>query len=122
MIKHLFLSLIFFLTVIVGWSQNEPDSIKSTEIPECENFAYNSSYLIMRYYKNHDYDSALLVLNDWQTACGASEPIYRTRILLAIRDNAFDETIYDSTMVDYVLNYINRMEVLFWLCPYKRRL
>jgi hypothetical protein len=110
MIKHLFLSLIFFLTALVGWSQNEPDSITSADIPECENIAYNSSYLIMKYYKNHDYDSALLVLNDWQTACGASEPIYRTRILLAIRDNAFDETIYDSTMVDYVLNYINRME------------
>ena len=64
----------------------------------------------MKFYKIQDYDSALLVLNDWQTACGPSEPITRTRILLAINDHAFDETIYDSTIVDDVLNYIHRME------------
>jgi len=72
--------------------------------------AYNSTRLIIKYYKIQDYDSALLVLNDWQTACGISEPITRTRILLSINDHAFDENIYDSTIVDDVLNYMQRME------------
>jgi hypothetical protein len=110
MIKKLIACVLFLFSTLLSWSQAEIDSLSSEDDISCEEIAYNSTYLISKYYKNHDYDSALLVLNDWQSECGASEPIYRTRILLAINDHAFNETIYDSTMVDYVLNYMNRIE------------
>jgi hypothetical protein len=131
MIKKLVISLYLLLQVFSVWSQIRPDTvqIKSDTMQiksdtaqiysdttraefsnEYEFVAYNLTNLIMKYYMIQDFDSALLVLNDWQTACGASEPITRTRILLAISDHAFDETIYDSTIVDDVLNYVYRME------------
>jgi len=131
MVKKLIISLLIFFQAFAAWSQIKTDTtqIKTDSVQiktdsaqifsdttrteyynDYEYVAYNSTYLIMKYYKIHDYDSALLVLNDWETACGASEPITRTRILLAINDNAFDESIYDSTIVDDVLNYIYRME------------
>ena len=90
--------------------QIKRDTTRKEFSSDYEYFAYNATNLIMKYYKIQDFDSALLVLNDWQTECGASEPITRTRILLALNDHAFDENIYDSTIVDDVLNYIYRME------------
>jgi hypothetical protein len=138
MVKKLIISLMILFQAFAVWSQIKTDTTKlktdtvqfktdTTQIRtdttqiysdsivneyynEYEFAAYNSTKLIMKYYQVQDYDSALLVLNDWQTACGASEPITRTRILLAINDNAFDESVYDSTIVDDVLNYIYRME------------
>jgi hypothetical protein len=110
MVKKLTVCMLFVFIAYQSWSQSEADSIHTNDEVTCEDIAYNSTYLIMKYYYNQDYDSALLVLNDWQSECGASEPIYRIRILLAINDHAFDETIYDSSMVDYVLNYLKRIE------------
>jgi hypothetical protein len=110
MVKALIISLIFLFEGAYAWSQSSSDTTRNEEVPECEIVAYNSTRLIMMYYDNQEFDSALLVLNDWQTACGISEPVVRTRILLAISDNAFDEDIYDSTYVDDALNYIQRME------------
>ena len=110
MIKALIINLIFLFPAISAWSQANSDTIKPDERSGCEWIANNSSRLIMKYYNVRDLDSALLVLNDWQTACGISEPIVRTRILLAISDNAFNENIYDSTIVDDVLNYMQRIE------------
>lgn len=110
MFKTLFVSLLFLFPAIFAWSQTNSDTLKAEVSSDCEIVAYNSTRLIIKYYKIQDYDSALLVLNDWQTACGVSEPITRTRILLSINDHAFDENIYDSTIVDDVLNYMQRME------------
>jgi hypothetical protein len=110
MIRSLSIGLLVLFQAITAWSKTVPDSLQPYEPTDCEYIAYQSTSLIIKYYKVHDYDSALLVLNDWQTACGESEPITRTRILLAINDHAFDENIYDSTIVDDVLNYMQRIE------------
>ena len=110
MVKALIISLMFLFEGAYVWSQSSSDTTRNEEVSDCEIVAYNSTGLIMKYYNNQEFDSALLVLNDWQTACGISEPVVRTRILLAINDNAFDENIYDSTIVDDALNYIQRME------------
>ena len=109
MIKALIINLIFLFPAISAWSQANSDTLKSEQSSGCEWIANNSTRLIMKYYKVQDFDSALLVLNDWQTACGISEPVVRTRILLAISDNAFNENIYDSTIVDDALNYMQRI-------------
>jgi hypothetical protein len=107
---RLLFCIFFIFPVINCWAQTDPDTLINNDTLSCENIASNSTYLIMNYYQNQDYDNALFVLNYWESECGASEPIYRTRILLAINDNAFDESIYNSAMVNYVLNYMMRME------------
>ncbi len=106
----LIICLLLLLHSGSAWCQN--DTVTEPEHNESDfaAIAWHSTSLIMKYYQAHDADSALLVLNDWQTACGPSEPITRTRILLAISDRAFEESIYDSTIVDDVLNYMRRIE------------
>lgn len=108
--KTLFICLLLFLHSGSAWCQNDTVTVPEHNVSDFASIAWHSTSLIMKYYKAHDADSALLVLNDWQTACGPSEPITRTRILLAISDRAFEESIYDSTIVDDVLNYMHRLE------------
>lgn len=110
MIKKIFLIVFIFLSVSTGFSQNGPDTLKVDETPDCENIAYNSSNLIMYFYAINDFDSLAITLNDWQQSCGLSEPIMRTRILFSILADTFSEQIYDSSMVDYMLNYMMRID------------
>jgi hypothetical protein len=91
-------------------AQNNSDTSDIRETQDCDTIAYNSTHLIVYFYTIQDYDSAEIVLNNWQSICGISEPILRTRILFAILKNSFSEALYDSTIVDYILNYMIRMD------------
>lgn len=110
MVKRLIICTFFIASVVFVFSQSKPDTLIIEESPYCETIAYNSTNLIMYFYTIQDYDSAEIVLNNWQSTCGISEPILRTRILFAILQNNFSEALYDSTIVDYVLNYMKRMD------------
>lgn len=110
MIKRLCIFIFLIVTASFAFSQSEPDTAIVDEVPECEVVAFNTTNLIMYFYAIQDYDSIEIVLNNWQSICGISEPIIRTRILFSILENNFRESIYDSTIVDYVFNYMKRMD------------
>jgi len=110
MFKRLFICFFLTLSVAFVFAQSKSDTLAEDEMTDCETIAYNSTSLIKYFYAVHDYDSIEIILNNWQSICGISEPIVRTRILFAILDNTFNETLYDSTIVDDVLNYIKRMD------------
>ena len=110
MVKRLIICTLFILKVGLTFSQSEPDTLATDGFPDCEVVASNSTNLIMYFYAIQDYDSVEIVLNNWQSICGISEPILRTRILFAILEDRFSESLYDSTIVDYVLNYMRRMD------------
>ncbi len=44
-------------------------------------------------------DSLLATLDWWETNCGSSEPVRRTRILASIWDDAFTEDMYDTRVI-----------------------
>ncbi|MFN2369798.1 MAG: hypothetical protein ABR506_01445 [Candidatus Krumholzibacteriia bacterium] len=50
-------------------------------------------------------DSLVGLLVAWDEACGPAEVIGRTRILAAIWDDAFDEWVYDDTIIDELAAY-----------------
>jgi hypothetical protein len=110
MIKRLIICTFLIVSVARAASQNIPDTLISVDSTGCEYITNNSTNLIMYFYTIQDFDSARIILDYWQTTCGISEPIVRTRILFSILENNFSETLYDSTIVDYVLNYMTRMD------------
>jgi hypothetical protein len=110
MVKKLITCVFLILLLTNGFSQSKPDTLIEEEAPDCEIIAYNATNLIMYFYAIQDYDSLEIILNDWESTCGISEPILRTRILLSILSNTFNESIYDSTIVDHILNYMMRMD------------
>jgi len=54
------------------------------------------------FYNDHP-DSLLGLLLDWEDTCGESEPLLRMKILASIWDGAFEETIYDSRIIDAII-------------------
>jgi len=110
MIRIISLWLVLFFSAATGISLTEPDTLKIEVTNDCETIAYNSANLIMYFYAIHDFDSLGIILNDWESKCGPSEPIVRTRILFSILADTFSEQIYDSTMLDYILNYMLRID------------
>lgn len=110
MIKVLVISIILFFSTFYGYAQNNLDSLMTQHVPNCEDIAYNATNLIIKYSNKQNYDSVKIVLNYWQAKCGNSEPIIRIKILLAIKEKSFSEQIYDTTILDYVFNYMYRME------------
>lgn len=110
MIKRLTISILIILFSISAFAQSDADTLIEDETIDCETIAQISTSWIMYFYAIEEYDSAAIVLDNWQDACGLSEPILRTRILFAIRNNAYSEEMYDSTIVDFVLNYMMRID------------
>jgi len=110
MIKRLLMSVLVILLSIASIAQSDTDSLINDETIDCEFIAQNSSSWIMYFYSIEEYDSAGIVLDNWQEACGLTEPILRTRILLAIRNNTYSEELYDSTIVDFLFNYMMRID------------
>ncbi len=110
MIKFLIINVVLIFFTLCGYSQINLDTLITEKTPNCENIANNSTHLIMKYCNMQNYDSAKLILNFWQSKCGNSEPIIRTKILFSIKEKSFNEQLYDTTIVDFVLNYMKRIE------------
>jgi hypothetical protein len=108
--KSLIVCIMIMLSSIMGYSQNELDKLMTERVPNCEDIDFNSKKLIIKYYSDQKFDSAKLILNYWETNCGISEPIMRTKILFAIQENNFTEAIYDSTILFYLMNYQDRIK------------
>jgi len=108
--KVFFLIVTIFFIPAIAKSQTDITNLLKAKAPTCEDIAYNSTLLIMKYYENQNLDSAKIILNYWRDMCGLSEPIIRTQILFSIEDNTFDESLYDIRIIDYVFSYIDRIE------------
>jgi hypothetical protein len=61
----------------------------------CADILYNSSLLIPTYFHDGKIDSMRLVMKYWEDRCGLAEPLLRAKILLAIRDGNFEESLYE---------------------------
>lgn len=66
------------------------------QTPNCESVAFNSSQLINEYFSRSEMDSLGLVLEQWKSFCGESEPLYRARILNDITLNRFNEANFSE--------------------------
>lgn len=110
MMKRFLIGILILLYAFSAYTQNSADTLAVGETADCESVARNSTSWIMYFYSKGDFDSATIVLDNWQIACGLSEPILRTRILFDICNGTFSENMYDSTIVDVLLNYMLRMD------------
>ena len=109
MIKQIITIVLLFSISFTINAQDDLDKLMTKKAPNCRDIAFNSTELITDYYHKGQIDSVEIILKYWEEKCGESEPIMRTKILLSIENDEFSESIYDSTIVNSILNYANRI-------------
>ncbi len=103
--KKLLYTVGLFILINQAYSQSDLDKLMIDRLPNYYEIQYNCKKLIQKYYKENKSDSIDLILNYWETNCGKSESLMRTKILFAIVNSSFNESIYDEKIIDYVKNY-----------------
>ncbi len=92
-----------------NFSQIAIDKLMTEKSPNCVDIAYNCKRLIEEYFNSNKLDSVGIILKYWESRCGINEPIIRCKILLAISLNEFDESIYDSTIINNIIRYEKKL-------------
>jgi hypothetical protein len=108
--KRLILLILLLASVKISQAQEGIERQMTEKAPNCEDIAFNCSQLIERYYNDSNIDSVHAILDYWEDRCGLSEPVFRMNILLAIRDRIFSESLYDSTVIDHISRYSDRVK------------
>lgn len=129
------LLLLLLLITKPGVSQNNiaykifPDSVT-----DCRELQYQGMQLIPLYYTNKDFDTAYAILNYWAQNCRMDETIFRSRILFAIDNGSFSDSLfansafstyldiykeldYDTTgasLLSYPEYYVDEFQLLKW--------
>ena len=108
--KKLFNILIFLLLPILLFGQIDLEKRLTKKVVYCNDIAINSSDLFIQYIKSNQFDSARIVVDFWEKNCDLSEPILRAKILLEILSSELNESTYDSTILENVINFITRLD------------
>jgi hypothetical protein len=115
--QNLYKMKIIFKTMIIHWiiiftalniqAQDHLDSLMTRRVPTCHDMALNGMNLMEEYYKKNRYDSVNQVLDYWEAKCGMSEPLMRMKILMAIQENRFSESLYNQMIMHDLMVFMN---------------
>ncbi|MDD3738475.1 MAG: hypothetical protein PHP31_04200 [Lentimicrobiaceae bacterium] len=78
----------------------------------CSDISYNSGLYFVKYMKENKLDSANYLLQYWESKCGMREPIYRAKILLALKQNQYHDSLLNIGTLSNILNYQKRMDMI----------
>lgn len=105
----LFTLMIFISSFLFG--QNF-DHIMTKKQIDCSDISYNSGLYFVKYIQENKLDSAKYLLQYWEGKCGMREPIYRAKILLALKQNQYNDSLLTEGTLNNIFNYQNRMDMI----------
>lgn len=100
-----FFVLFVFLFFQLQAQKIDVDRLMSRHIPNCEDITLNCMLLVPAYYNHNQTDTLNALLDYWETNCHISEPLLRIKILLAIKNNVFSESLYPCSVLDFIDQY-----------------
>lgn len=106
--------LLIILTLACGataYSQDFERLMTKRQV-DCSDISYNSSLLLIEYLEADKIDSAGQLLRYWEQKCGMREPIFRAKILLALNNDAYSDSLLTKGTLANVYNYQNRMDMI----------
>lgn len=106
--KSLIINWIIILAALNVQAQDHLDSLMTRRLPTCHDIALNGMDLIVAYHKANQYDRLNQVLDYWEAKCGMSEALMRMKILMAIQENQFSESVYNQLIMQDIMLYMNR--------------
>ena len=105
----LFIIMIFIANFLSG---QDFDYLMTKKQADCSDISYNSGLYFIRYMQENKLDSADFLLKYWEGKCGMREPIYRAKILLALKQNQYNDSILTEGTLNNIFNYQNRMDMI----------
>jgi len=88
------------------------DNMMTRKQVDCSDISYNSGLYFIKYIQENKIDSAKYLLQYWESKCGMREPIFRARILLALKQNSYNDTLLNEGVLNYIFNYQIRMDMI----------
>jgi hypothetical protein len=79
---------------------------------DCSDVSFNCARIFEDYFTSNKLDSAQYLLSYWQTKCGLREPLQRCKILLAIKQNNLNDSLFSENAFYFIFNYKNRMTIV----------
>ncbi|MBN8653218.1 MAG: autotransporter outer membrane beta-barrel domain-containing protein [Cytophagales bacterium] len=107
----LHLTLLALVVSSVGLCQNFDNLLTRKQI-DCPDIAYNSALYFVKYMDENKIDSAGLLLDYWQSKCGLREPVFRAKLLFALKTQTFSDSLITDKVLDYIFMYQNRLEFI----------
>ena len=111
----------FFVLFLILWpvwaltqtTYNEQalDRLMVHRVITCQDILLNCSELIPKYLHQQKTDSLEMILDYWQRKCGLSEPLYRFKILYAIKTHRFSESMISEDTWQYLLRYREHVQI-----------
>ncbi|MDR0384556.1 MAG: hypothetical protein LBH60_00590 [Prevotellaceae bacterium] len=93
-------------------AQNFDSLMKINRHLDCDDIAYSSALLFENYYSANKTDSVKSVLAYWEDKCGYREPVHRAKLLLALKEMQYQDSLLPRDILFYVFNYQNRMNMV----------
>lgn len=105
-IKQLFFTVVLFIPIHSFGQQQDKKQIDSSDV------SYRSSLYFVQYMNENKIDSTKNILSYWENECGTSEPVYRAKIILALKTGQLNDTLLADNPIGNILNYQNRMRMI----------
>lgn len=106
------IAFILFLLTAYKLTGQELKSITDKKNTACSEISYKSSLLYKAFIEHNEIDSARIVLKYWESGCGITEPIYRAKVLLSLKEGNYREPLPAGGALNMIFNYQNRMELV----------
>lgn len=81
------------------------DHMMERRLIDCKDVLYNVNYLIPEYYQKNQIDTLYALVKYWENSCGLMEESFRLKVLLAIKQNKFEELKLDSEIFKYLIAF-----------------
>ncbi len=107
-------SLLFILLLLIsvrGLTQDFDRYMVKKQL-DCPDISLNSAALFEKYYTENKIDSAKTLLTYWQNRCGLREPVQRAKLLLALQENSFQDSILAENVLFHLFNFKNRTDLI----------
>lgn len=109
--KRPVLFVLMLFAVCQGYAQSEwVESYLTRRWLNCQDVTYNMTLLVPEYYHRNSMDSLNQLLVFWESRCGKDEMIMRCKILMAIDQQKFSESLYDDNIIQYLMQYRSMKE------------
>ncbi|MDR3287547.1 MAG: hypothetical protein LBT27_08905 [Prevotellaceae bacterium] len=103
--------IILLLTCFKSQAQDF-DNLMTKKQLDCSDISYNCSLLYEKYFTENQLDSAKNLLSYWESKCGNREPIQRAKLLLALREKNYQDSLLTEGVLSHIFNYQNRNDMI----------